>query len=327
MLAARSEPRPNFSVHEVPLHDTFLTGVGMGEGSAQSMQPPAPFLRLASRNELIISLDSDLSRPLAGLAARSFGSLPLGVDRGRIMRETLSDLRFSSAAERRSFCEVWRLDTCARLLTTFTWLSACDARFWPVDDDEESLRRRCASDETLRPALAVGYAQLLTEQGVRADVKDVFAFYLPEALAFGARRALRLAFPRSSAQLRHPDLPQHLFSSVAKLMSAFGHGRIPGASPLRSIAPAPGNRCQGSSSDMARDWNVEQVCLPAECSLPSAAHATSRGLARWTSCLARAPSICRDTVNPPAHFPPYCAPRNFHSWHGDSPSRATLSGT
>jgi hypothetical protein len=279
--------QPAFSAHEAQTHVTFLTGVGFMEGSGPSVQPPAPCSRLASRNELTVSPDSDLSRPLPDLAACFSGSLPLGVDCGRIMRETPSDLRFSSAAERRCFCEAW-LDHCVRLLTTFTWLAACDARFWPADDEAEPLRRKRASEETLRPALAAGYAQLLTETGsFNADTKDILAYYLPEALALGATRALRSAFPRSSAQLSQPDLPQHLFSSVAKLMSEFGHGRIPGASPLRSLAPAPrAPRAlgQGSAPDTARDWNVEQVCLSAEFSLPYASRATFLPLAYGTSC-------------------------------------------
>jgi hypothetical protein len=169
------------------------------------------------------------------------------------------------------------LDKCARLLTTFTWLAACDARFWPADDDEEALKRQSASEETLRLALAADYVQLLTEQGISADMKDVITFYLPEALAYGATRALRLAFPRSSAQLRHPDLPQHFYSMVAKLMSTFGHGRIAGSSPLRGLGSAPGTRGEGSASDMARDWTSNRYACPPECSLPCTARLTARG--------------------------------------------------
>eukprot|EP00967_Tisochrysis_lutea_P134844 scaffold238672_cov33-Tisochrysis_lutea.AAC.2 len=157
------------------------------------------------------------------------------------MLRALSQIRFQSGGEAERFRRLWLLERSSRLFTTFTWLMACDERFRPTNDDEEARRRAHAVEKELRPALGRGYAQLLTEPGIHADVKDTFAFYLPEALAFGALGALREAFPQSAATLRDPELPRHFYLSFARLISGFGHDRVPGSASMRGLAAA--GRC------------------------------------------------------------------------------------
>jgi len=244
------------SVRGAPSGGAFLTSVG----DAPQRSPRSKRTSLLGDVEVsTVAPDSDLSAPLPGLADRSFDALPLDVDRQRVMRRVLADLRFSSRAEEAQFSHAWGLDRSAQLLTSFAWFAACDPRFWPADNEAEASERRLAVEEVLRPSLAMGYARLLAESALGAEDKDLLAFYLPEALAFGAIRALREAFPRSAKALRDPDLAQQFFSSFASLCSTFGQSRVPGRSRRSFSSPRSGARSAGGASEAARNGVLDQI--------------------------------------------------------------------
>ena len=185
-------------------------------------------------------------------------SLPGDVPVTPLMREALKSVLFpdpvgeEKSSDEKQFTHFWCQPPCERLVTAFTWHAI--ASEFQADNE--------AADRVLMH-LSMAHAQTIVSSGERTPrVKGVLAWYLPEALAETAARALRDAFPSAAVELEFMGeaVRSRLFRAAVALTSpgyagvrtrpklADTSGMMPSATASCSRAATPSEPPSGNSS-------------------------------------------------------------------------------
>ena len=137
-------------------------------------------------------------------------ALPRGCEAGPLMREGLDAVKFATGSHEARFARRWFSRPCEELLNAFTWHAIA-----------RHFQSNATTAERVYSSLAIMYTRAVEGGEISAEVKDTLTWYLPEALAETAVRALRTAYPHAE-QSFDAMLQQKLFDEFVSWSSGFG---------------------------------------------------------------------------------------------------------